>query len=464
LREGLIVVLDVGKTTSKLSLWDRGGALLARETRRNAQVDAGPYPALDAGGIEAWLMGALAGFAGRGRISDIIPVAHGAALAVIRGGKLALAPPDYEAAVPDDVRAAYAAERDAFSLTGSPLLPQGLNAGAQLARLEAIEPGLLSGDALILTWPQYWSWLLSGVAATEVTSLGCHTDLWRPMQSAPSGLAERRGWAARFAPLRGAGEALGQILPEWARRTGLAADVRIHCGLHDSNAALLAGRALAGAGEGDFTVLSTGTWFIAMRSPAGQADVDLADLREDRDCLVNVDVHGRPVPSARFMGGREAELLAGPLDEAAHQAAILAAIPEVFGTGARALPSFAPGVGPFPDRQGRWIDPPADPDARRAAACLYLALVADASLGLIGARGRILIEGRFAGAEAFVRALKSLRPRDRVLVSGVEHDVSYGALRLVEPDAPAAATPAEAPPLEADITGYAARWRREAVA
>ena len=114
MREGLIVVLDVGKTASKLSLWDRSGALQARETRLNAQVDAGDYAALDAEGIEAWLAHGLADFARRGPVSAIIPVAHGAALAVVRDGRLAAAPPDYEAEVPAQVQDRYDAERDAL--------------------------------------------------------------------------------------------------------------------------------------------------------------------------------------------------------------------------------------------------------------------------------------------------------------------------------------------------------------
>ena len=67
------------------------------------------------------------------------------------------------------------------------------------------------------------------------------------------------------------------------------------------------------------------------------------------------------------------------------------------------------------------------------AIALYAALTADAALDLIGAKLRILIEGRFAQAEVFVRALAGLRPADRIYVSPVENDVSYGALRLLNP-------------------------------
>jgi sugar (pentulose or hexulose) kinase len=463
---GLTVVLDVGKTLTKLSLWGRAGIMLAREVRPNRRVDAGPYAALDAEGIEAWLATVLRAFAARGPISSIIPVGHGAALAVLRDGKLAAPCPDYEEPPPQAVKADYDLGRDPFTVTGSPRLPDGLNFGVQLAWLESLRPGLLGPGATIVTWAQYWAWLLSGVAATEVTSLGCHSDVWRPLEGRPSDLALRRGWAKRLAPLHPAGEVLGTIRPEWAERTGLPRQTKVYCGLHDSNAALLAARGFAEISAFESTVLSTGTWFVAMRSPARREDIDISALSETRDCLVNVDAFGLPIPSARFMGGREVEILSGidtrRIDIKPDQPRLAAAAPGVIRRGSRALPTFTPGVGPYPQGHGRWIDMPDTSIERRAAVCLYLAMVADTSLDLIGARERILVEGRFAESEVFVRALASLRPKDRIYVSNAEHDVSFGALRLVQSKltAPTALTPVQ--PLEADLRGYAAQWRRDA--
>ena len=458
---GRIVVLDVGKTSAKLSLWERHGTLVERRDRRNRSVDAGLYRALDTEGIEAWLAETLTDYAGRGAIDAIVPVGHGAACAVLRGGGLAAPPMDYEQPHPAAVRAAYAAVRAPFAETGSPPLPDGLNLGAQLHWLEALRPDLLTAGAVIVPWPQYWAWRLSGVAASEVTSLGCHSDLWAPAAGRPSGLAQRRGWAERLAPLRHAGDSLGPITAEWVARCGLPPTTQVHAGLHDSNAALLAARGFREIGEREVTVLSTGTWFVAMRSPSGACD--LAALPEDRDCLVNVDVHGRPIPSARFMGGREAELLVGdrPLDDPRDQAALIAAAPEVAARQIMVLPSLTPGLGPFPGRPGGWIDPPTDDLTRRAAAALYLALVADACLDLIGARETLLVEGRFAQCDLFVRALASLRPATRVLVAPAEADVSCGAMRLLEPGLTAPDPLKEAAPLPLDLAAYRHRWRLE---
>jgi len=466
LDDGFTVVLDVGKTLTKLSLWTPRGEVVAKETRPNTRLDAGVYAALDAVGIEAWAGRVLSDFAQRGPVKAIIPVAHGAACAVLLDGELAFPPPDYEEPVPDAVREGYEADRDDFALTGSPRLPLGLNLGVQIAWMEAVYPELMNRDVSIVTWAQYWAWLFSGVAATEVTSLGCHSDLWRPGAASFSGLADRRGWAKRLAPLRRADEALGTLRPEWSERTGLSPTTKVYCGIHDSNAALLAARGFSEIAQNEATVLSTGTWFVAMRSPAPGAAVDIGALAEARDCLVNVDAYGRPIPSARFMGGREIEILSGidtrRIDIKPDQPGLLAALPAVIAERSRALPTFTPDVGPFPHGNGRWIDMPIDSFARRAAVCLYAAMVADTSLNLVGARERVVVEGRFAEAEVFVRALASLRPQDRLYTSNAHQDVSYGALRLLDPTLEAMSTLEPVAPLAEDLGAYAAQWRRDA--
>jgi len=277
-------------------------------------------------------------------------------------------------------------------------------------------------------------------------------------------MAVRRGWAQLLPPLRRASDCLGTITPQWAARTGLPVDVRIHCGLHDSNAALLAARGFPEIADREATVLSTGTWFVAMRTPSTR--IDLTSLSEHRDCLVNVDVNGRPVPSARFMGGREVETLTGidtrRIDTAHDQPNILAALPRALERGAAVLPTFAGGCGPFPNARGRWVQLPVDDSERRAAVGLYAALVADVSLDLIGARDRLLIEGRFTEAQVFVRALASLRHDMQVYVANAHNDVSYGALRLLDPNLEPRSELTRVAPLDIDLDRCRREWRDEA--
>ncbi len=452
------VVLDIGKSLVKLTLWDEEtGTLIRRRTVANRSLETKRYRALDPAHIEGWLEPVLKEFAALGQIGAIIPVAHGAAAGVVRDGALAYPPIDYESRISPEVRASYETQRDPFWVTGSPALPNGLNLGAQLYQLENWNV-LRDGDRLI-PWPQYWSWLLSGDASSEVSSLGCHTDLWAPSLGGPSPMSRRHGWSERFAPIRKASEPVGFLTKDWAARTGIGSHPRIYCGVHDSNAALHGVRGFPEIGNREATVLSTGTWFVAMRSTPDAFDI--STLPEDRDCLVNVDVEGRLVPSSRFMGGMEIERLCGGDSEMFFAPQYLTnAVRQAVEAGVMILPAFVPGVGPFPRGRGRWIGTCESDAVRIGAVALYAALLADRSLELIGARERIVVEGRFAHQSPFVSALARLRPNDRVYVSHAEQGVEFGALRLAYPYLSAPSPLTEVEPAATHLADYRDRWRR----
>lgn len=399
-----IAVVDIGKTRSKLSLWAPDGRRLAERDHLNAPSAANP-PQLDLAGIEAWLKRALKDLARRAEIIAIVPVGHGAA-AVLMDGDRAVAALDYEAEPPPVVAAAYDDERDPFAATLSPRLPGGLNLGAQLFWLERLYPGLWPHGGRALLWPQYWAWVLSGERSSEVTSLGCHSDLWRPAERGFSDLALGRGWAARLGPLRHAAAVLGPLRPALAAELGLPRTCRVHCGVHDSNAALLAARGLPELSGAPFSVVSTGTWVISMAVGGdGPAAYDPAE-----DMLANVDVDGRPVPTARFMGGRDYESWMGDaLGEPGDPKLLADTTAPVDWT---ALP----------------------PPLRAARAALQLARRTDRALGMIAAEGPILVEGRFAADDAFVAALALLRPAQTVYRSALADGVAAGALHLAAPD------------------------------
>jgi sugar (pentulose or hexulose) kinase len=466
LHTDLIIVLDVGKTISKLTLWTKTGALLCRCTRDNTRIFRGAMAVLDVHGIEAWLRETLRDFAAYGQVTAIVPVAHGASLALIRDGALLTEPLDYEASLSSGEFDSYQLERGPFDETGSPRLPAGLNLGAQIYWLEHNCPELFDDRLTIIPYAQYWAWLLSGIAASEVTSFGCHSDLWNPTANMLSKIAYRREWADRLAPIRRADAILGPISQSWAEQTGLGRDVQIYCGIHDSNAALLAARSNEEIAGRDLTVLSTGTWFIAMRTPEIGANFNRCDFSEARDCLLNVDIDGKPVPSARFMGGREIELLIGlgrgQLDVASEQPLLFAVLNTVIANEVMVLPTMIPGSGPFPNGQSHWMTPPANNHERKAAISLFAAMMVDAMLGLVDARHMLLIEGRFASAELFVRALATLRPDLHIYISPGYDSVSRGALRLVCKTLCPAEPIIEVRPLDASLDAYHASWKHYA--
>src|SRR5208282_5390986 len=104
---------------------------------------------------------------------------------------------------------------------------------------ERMFPEAFASATAFLAWPQYWSWRLSGVKASEVTTIAAHSDLWRPLEGRLSSMVERLDWTSLFPPMRHAWETLGTLKPEVVAATALSPDVRVVCGAHDSNASLV---------------------------------------------------------------------------------------------------------------------------------------------------------------------------------------------------------------------------------
>ena len=452
-----IAVLDIGKTNAKLVLFDveSGGEVSAR-TIPNVVRQDGPYPHFDDAGLKAFFLDGLADLARDGGLDAISITAHGASGALVRGDDLALPLLDYEHDGPDRSAEAYARARPPFEETFSPRLPGGLNLGAQLFWQERTFPAAFGAASAILTYPQYWALWLTGVAATEATSLGAHTDLWDPKRACFSSLVTSMGWTERMAPLRSAFDRLGPVRPDLARRIGLDRPVPVACGIHDSNASLLPH---IQRDTGAFSVVSTGTWVIVFALGGAMDRLDPA-----RDTLANVDAHWRPVPSARFMGGREFDLLTNR--EAAQTDAD--ALRRVLAQEITVLPTFSPGNGPFPHGRGHWSHDPATltPPERLAAASLYEALMTATCLDLLGAQGRTIIEGPFARNALYCDALAVLSGRAVSAARG-STGTSAGAAGLLTPAIhPSPQTDHDPCAAQAGLDGlnaYAARWRAASV-
>lgn len=444
-----IAVIDVGKTNAKLALVDAATlAEVAVVTRPNTPIPGPPYPHFDLEGHWDFFLNHLARFQADHGVDAISVTTHGASAVLLdAAGTLATPMLDYEHAGPDDLAAGYTALRPDFALTGSPRLPMGLNLGAQLHWLLATQAGLGDRLAHVLTYPQYWGWRLTGQMACDVCSLGCHTDLWDPRQGRFSPLVDRLGLTGKFAPPRSPDQRLGLLCADIAAATGLSPQTPVSVGIHDSNASLvpyLMGR------TGAFSVVSTGTWVICMAMNGIRTELDPA-----RDVLMNVNARGEAFPSARFMGGREYEVIRQggttpptPDDRAA-----------VLDGPIHLLPSVEPTSGPFPGRQMRWTADPATPGQRLLALSWYLALMTRTCLDLAGAEGPVIIEGPFARNADYLSMLSALSP-GWVQVAASATGTSVGAAMLCLGSPPLPATnqvqiPTDAPQLAA----YAASWR-----
>jgi sugar (pentulose or hexulose) kinase len=420
-----IAVIDIGKTNAKLALVAAEGLreLAVRKVPNEVRRD-GPYPHHDVERLWDFILRSLGELNREHSIDAISVTTHGATAALVNAdGELALPVLDYEHDGPDGMAAGYDAVRPAFAETGSPKLPVGLNLGAQLFWQARSFPAEFGRAAAILMYPQYWALRLTGIAAGEATSLGCHTDLWNPGAGDYSSLVDGMGWRTLMPPLRPASDRLGPILPEIAKRIGLRPDTPVVCGIHDSNASLLPHLL---SREAPFAVVSTGTWVIAMAIGGKKVALDPA-----RDSLINVNAFGDPVPSARFMGGREFEMLMGGAAPGWTETDVDRVLKERL----MLLPSVQQGSGPFPGRASAWTAEPATPGERFAAASFYLAMMTATCLDLIGAAGPTIVEGPFAKNELFARMLMAATGRSVVADAVAATGTSVGAALLVLPKA-----------------------------
>ena len=389
-----VAVFDVGKTNAKLAIVDTAAmAECAVRKTANTVLRDGPYPHFDMERLWTFFLASLTELNTEFPVDAISITTHGASGALVKlDGTLALPALDYEHDGPDELHEAYDGIRPPFSETFSPRLPIGLNLGAQLYWQQQRFPDAFADAAHLLTLPQYWAMRMTGVAASEATSLGCHTDLWNPATASLTSMVDTLDWRHLFPPLRSAFDSLGPLQPEWCAATGVRPGVPVHCGIHDSNASLLPHLM---SRTPPFSVVSTGTWVIILSSGG-----DLQHLDPSRDTLANSDAFARPVASARFMGGREYEILTRGIAEDSGTG-----LAEVLETPILLLPSVEPGSGPFPGRKPEWLPAKPSPSHIPAAASLYLAMMTATSLALTGAKGPIIVEGPFAKNRAYLDML-----------------------------------------------------------
>lgn len=403
----LTLVIDIGKSHAKLLFVDPAGEVLERHVRGNASVPSPlGYPALDVLGLQLWMAGTVRGSKHAAHCQRVIASTHGAAFVALAEDGVAWQPLDYEfdclgsdAALSN----AYQQARDPFERTLSPDLPAGLNAARQLYWMQQHHPEAWARTGCLLPYPQYWAWVLRGVAASERSSLGCHTQLWCPQQDGFSKLAEAQGWDRLFAPLRSAWEVLGPVQPNIAADWGLPANCQVHVGVHDSNACLV--RYLrffdaANLQNQALTLVSSGTWTVLMAPGAPVANLDAAS-----DMLGNVDVLGRCTPTARFMGGRDYAAL---LDGADNNAGTMADVERLIARENFASPGFS------------WLEYSSKPlpaSERAALAALYCAQMTSGLVGrlwqgagLTAGAGRVVVEGPLAHNALYMAVLQSLLP------------------------------------------------------
>jgi len=448
-------VIDIGKTNAKFAVVDLASrSEIAVRKMPNTVLESGIYPHFDVEGMWTFLTDAIAVLNASHKLDALSITTHGASAALVgEDGALVLPVLDYEYAGPDELDGEYNQARPAFAESFTPPLPGGLNLGKQLFWQARRFPEAFAKAKWILTYPQYWSLLLTGVAASEITSIGCHTDLWDFNAEQFSSLVRKEDWTNKFPPIRPASDALGPVRPDLARRLGLPEGIPVHCGIHDSNASLLP-HVLTRTPP--FAVVSTGTW-VVICAPGG----DLVHLDPARDSFSNIDALGRHVPSARFMGGREFSLLTN----GESPAPVDAVINRVLDDNLLLLPSVVEGSGPFPHRKARWNHAPEtlDKDTRYTVISFYLALVTAECLTLAGAKGETVVEGPFASNPLFITMLAAATGRPVEAQTSSATGTSIGAALLANMESKVVAPPLQHGWMagdEAKLQAYVTAWRK----
>jgi sugar (pentulose or hexulose) kinase len=174
--------------------------------------------------------------------------------------------------------------------TASPVLGS-LNSGMQLYRLKYEKPEVYKKIKYSLHLPQYLNFIISEIPSTDITSVGCHTNLWDFRKNGYHDWVSTERLDKKFAPLYNGDKIVGSIDDK----------IQIGIGLHDSSAALLP--YLASFHE-LFVLISTGTWCISL-NPYNHTELTGKELKQD--CLSYLSYKGKPVKASRLFAGYEHE-------------------------------------------------------------------------------------------------------------------------------------------------------------
>jgi sugar (pentulose or hexulose) kinase len=292
----VIAIFDVGKTNKKLFLFDEQYQVVAEQSESFAAVkDEDGDDSEDLERMTEWVRESLARVMARRdvRVRAVNFSAYGASLVHIGMDGKPVAPLyNYLKAYPEALKRrfyeTYGGEVTLSMLTASPVLGS-LNSGMQLYRIKYEQPELFDRIRYSLHLPQYLSYLLTGTAVSDITSIGCHTNLWNFPKRHYHEWVYREGVVEKLAP----------IVPSW---TAMKADgVMVGVGLHDSSAALIP---YLQSFQESWVLISTGTWCISM-NPFNDSPLRAGELQQD--CLCYMSYEGLAMKASRLFAGYEHE-------------------------------------------------------------------------------------------------------------------------------------------------------------
>ena len=293
----LNIVLDIGKTNVKLTFVDSiNNKTIKFFTTKQKNTYRHGIKILNSNSIFEWALKKITYIGKKHNLDKFVCTAHGTSIALISyDDKELLACTDYEYKF-DKLFNSYKKIAPKFNESFSPFLENGLNIGQQIYYLYKRKQKLIKETKYILNYPQYIVWKLTSSFSSEISYVGCHTHLWDFKRNKLSSFVKKIKLEKKFPKIRKAWDTIGQ------RKIG-ESNLKIINGIHDSNASYLY---FKNSDIKNFTLVSTGTWYIIFNQKT-----PLKNLNPSLDMLANIDVFGKPVPTMRFMGGREYDHLMG---------------------------------------------------------------------------------------------------------------------------------------------------------
>ena len=293
----LNIVLDIGKTNVKLTFVDSiNNKTIKFFKTKQKNIYRHGIKILNSNSIFEWALKKITYIGRKHNLDKFVCTAHGTSIALISyDDKELLACTDYEYKF-DKLFNSYKKIAPKFNEIFSPFLENGLNIGQQIYYLYKRKQKLIKETKYILNYPQYIVWKLTSSFSSEISYVGCHTHLWDFKRNKLSSFVKKIKLDKKFPQIRKAWDTIGR------KQIGKS-NLKIINGIHDSNASYLY---FKNSDIKNFTLVSTGTWYIIFNQKT-----PLKNLNPSLDMLANIDVFGKPVPTMRFMGGREYDHLMG---------------------------------------------------------------------------------------------------------------------------------------------------------
>lgn len=296
MRTPVIAIFDIGKTNKKLFLFDGDYEIIFEVSRQFDEVrdDDGDL-CEDLRSLKSFVLDSLHAVIADERF-DVRAVnfsAYGASFVYLDSGHEEIGClynylKPYPPRLMKQFYDSYGGE-DAFSLQcASPVLGS-LNSGMQLYRIKYDKPELYKKIEYALHLPQYMSFLVTHTCCSEMTSIGCHTNLWNFQVNAYHSWLHEEDIIEKLPPV----EPSGKVSDLWFGKRKLVAGM----GLHDSSSALIP---YLLSFSGPFVLISTGTWNISL-NPFNQHPLTADELKND--CLYYISYTGRPVKASRIFAG-----------------------------------------------------------------------------------------------------------------------------------------------------------------